>query len=503
MVAFLRLLSSLLLLTTLIACGPERRDDDDDIDKRPDAGDLLPDAGDDGPDGGDDGPDGGDEPDGGPDDTEAPVAQILSGPSGLVSSSSATFEFEADDVDATFGCQLDTEPAFDCESPITFTDLPDGAHVFFVRATDDAGNTQQEPASREWVVDTVAPDVSLTGTPEPVTTDRSATFSFASADPTATFECRLDAQPPAPCESPASWHELPSGRHRFVVVATDPAGNTTADAIEFVWTITSDDSVTLRFAAANITSGNYQSYDPGHGQRILQGLKPDIVLIQEFNYGNNSATDVGRWVAETFDSTFHWYREDGAQIPNGVISRYPILEAGKWEDGQAPNREFAWARIDVPGPRDLWAISVHLLTRNASTRNTESNQLVGYIREHVPEDDFLVIGGDFNTDSHSEAAYKTLGAVVVTSGPYPADQNGRTGTNASRGKPYDGVYVDRDLEAFEVPTVIGANSFPYGLVFDSRVYEPLADVAPVLRNDSGAPSMQHMAVVRDFSLPLD
>jgi len=45
--------------------------------------------------------------------------------------------------------------------------------------------------------------------------------------------------------------------------------------------------VRLRLVAANTTSGTQQSYDPGHGIRIFQGLKPDVVMIQEFNYGDN------------------------------------------------------------------------------------------------------------------------------------------------------------------------------------------------------------------------
>jgi hypothetical protein len=39
------------------------------------------------------------------------------------------------------------------------------------------------------------------------------------------------------------------------------------------------------------------------------------------------------------------------------------------------------------------------------------------------------------------------------------------------------------------------------LVFDSRTYEPLAEVAPVKRGDSAGPNMQHMAVVRAFAIP--
>jgi hypothetical protein len=48
--------------------------------------------------------------------------------------------------------------------------------------------------------------------------------------------------------------------------------------------------------------------------------------------------------------------------------------------------------------------------------------------------------------------------------------------------------------------VIGQSTYADGIVFDSRVYDPLAEVAPVLFGDSGAVNMQHMAVARDFSM---
>ncbi|XXY46081.1 endonuclease/exonuclease/phosphatase family protein [Sorangium sp. So ce269] len=262
-------------------------------------------------------------------------------------------------------------------------------------------------------------------------------------------------------------------------------------------------TVRVRLMAANLTSGTRQSYDPGHGQRIMQGLRPDIVLIQEFNYGDNGAAEIRAFVDETFGGTFSYYREDGAQIPNGIVSRYPILESGEWDDGSVSNRDFAWARIDIPGPIDLWAVSVHFLTSGSGVRRTEAQQLVATIQDTFPEGDYLVIGGDFNTDNRSEPCITTLSQVVVTSGPYPADRNGDTGTNASRGKPYDWVLVDDDLDPLETAVVIGGSTFASGLVADTRVYSPIDELSPALATDSGAASMQHMGVVRDFLLPAD
>ncbi|HEX8438261.1 lamin tail domain-containing protein [Archangium sp.] len=262
-------------------------------------------------------------------------------------------------------------------------------------------------------------------------------------------------------------------------------------------------SVRVRLMAANTTSGTLQSYDPGHGIRIFQGTDPDVVMIQEFNYGDNSAAAIRGFVDTAFGTGFHYYREGAAQIPNGVISRWPIIAAGEWDDNQVTNRDFAWARIDVPGPKDLWVVSVHLLTSSSSVRNTEATNLVNFIKANVPTGDYLAIGGDFNTSSRTEAAFSTFSQVVTTAAPYPADRNGNTNTNASRASPYDHVLVDSDLRAYQTATVIGASSFAAGLVADTRVYSPISEISPALSADSGASSMQHMAVIKDFLIPAD
>jgi endonuclease/exonuclease/phosphatase family metal-dependent hydrolase len=258
----------------------------------------------------------------------------------------------------------------------------------------------------------------------------------------------------------------------------------------------------LRVIAANLSSGNLQSYDPGEGARILKGLNPDVVLIQEWNIGNKTDNARRAWVDATFGPEFCFQVESGAQIPNGVISRYPILDAGNWVDSQVPNRSFVWAQIDVPGDRDLWAVSLHLLSTGGPTaRSLEATELVADLNAMIPAADLLVVGGDLNTSSRTEAAITTLGAVVRTAGPHPADGNNNQNTNASRSNPYDWVLADADLALLQVPVTIGDAGYSAGLVFDSRVFSPLSDVPPVLAGDSAAPSMQHMAVVKDFLLP--
>src|SRR5262249_24137140 len=57
--------------------------------------------------------------------------------------------------------------------------------------------------------------------------------------------------------------------------------------------------------------------------------------------------------------------------------------------------------------------------------------------------------------------------------------------------------------AMEIPVEIGASTFPNGFVADTRVYNPIEDLAPALATDSGASYMQHMGIVRDFALPAE
>jgi endonuclease/exonuclease/phosphatase family metal-dependent hydrolase len=249
--------------------------------------------------------------------------------------------------------------------------------------------------------------------------------------------------------------------------------------------------------AANITSGTQQSYEAA-GIRIFQGLAPDVVLIQEFRY----ATGTLRSLVDTaFGAGFGYYVEPRTTgIPNGIVSRYPILDSGTWVDSNVSDRAYAWARIDVPGPTDLWAVSLHLLTTGASQRDAEAQELVKDIQGKIPAGDYLVVGGDLNTDATNEPALLDLASVVTLAAPFPADQLGNNNSSTNRNRPHDWVLASPGLHAREVPVVLGSSTYPSGLVFDTRVYTPLTDVMPILAGDSAVSGMQHMPVVREFTV---
>ncbi len=249
--------------------------------------------------------------------------------------------------------------------------------------------------------------------------------------------------------------------------------------------------------AANLTSGNDQSYDPGEGIRILQGIRPDVILLQEMNYGAQTEEAMRDLVDQICGMECDYVR-GGGQIPNGVVSRYPILDGGTWPDPKANNRDFVWARLEVPGATDLWAVSVHLLTSSAAERDQEAALLVQHFNAVIPDLDYLVLGGDFNTGVRDEPAIATFAARLSVEGPYPVDNDGNENTSTTRTKPYDWVLPSPELRAVEGPVIIGDSQFDTGLVVDTRVYSPLDELSPAKDGDSGATNMQHMAVVRDF-----
>jgi hypothetical protein len=106
----------------------------------------------------------------------------------LTSGRTASFEFSSpDDGNATFECSLDGEAFVPCESRRQYQDLPDGEHVFRVRAVDAAGNRDPSPAERRFVIDAGAPGAPVILSPAQSSTDNDGNFSISgSAEPGST-----------------------------------------------------------------------------------------------------------------------------------------------------------------------------------------------------------------------------------------------------------------------------------------------------------------------------
>lgn len=269
-------------------------------------------------------------------------------------------------------------------------------------------------------------------------------------------------------------------------------------------------NVTVRVMAANLSSGDNQCYE-APGIRILQALKPDIVAIQEFSYVSKPSTtaQIRSLVNAAFGTNYVYFRETNTSysIPNGIVSRYPILTSGSWVDSDTGvnDRGFAWARIALPGTNDLYVVSVHLKASsggsNEARRTAEAAELKALISTNFPPDAWIIVAGDMNLYSETEGAIATF-RTFLSDSPVPTDTDGggNAATNEGRTQRYDRVLVSFSLTNCLTNVVIGTRVFPNGLVFDSAVYAPLSDVAPVVSTDSHVSGMQHMAVVKEFRI---
>lgn len=87
-----------------------------------------------------------------------PDTTITAGPTGTVSSRTATFTYTSDPTGATFECKLDSGSWQACAATgKSYTDLVDGTHTFSVRAVTSA--TDPTAATRTWTIDSTAPAV--------------------------------------------------------------------------------------------------------------------------------------------------------------------------------------------------------------------------------------------------------------------------------------------------------------------------------------------------------
>ncbi|MFM6929043.1 MAG: beta strand repeat-containing protein [Bdellovibrio sp.] len=176
-------------------------------------------------------------------DLTSPTVTITANPTSLNNATSGSFSFSATDSGggsiASYQCKLDSNLYSACSSPSNVSGLSQGAHTYYVTATDTAGNNSVA-ATYTWTTDLTAPTLSLTANPALLTNATTASFSFSAVDTgggsVANFKCSLDGGAAATCTSPASYSSLAAGGHNFAIYTTDTAGNISATTT-YSWTV--------------------------------------------------------------------------------------------------------------------------------------------------------------------------------------------------------------------------------------------------------------------------
>ena len=172
-----------------------------------------------------------------------PVTAFLAAPQAVSATSTAVFDFAADQPGSTYLCSLDGGPFGPCTPPVTVTGLNSGEHFFAVQARNAFGVVEMLPIEHRWTVELPPPPVTtFTAQPVALTTDTTATFAFAADQPGATFECAIDTAAFAPCTPPVTLTGLAVGEHTFAVRTTGAAGQVAPAPVQAEWEILPPDT---------------------------------------------------------------------------------------------------------------------------------------------------------------------------------------------------------------------------------------------------------------------
>jgi hypothetical protein len=190
-------------------------------------------------------------------DTTPPTVAFTAGPTGSTSDSTPAFEFGASEGGVTYRCRFGVTAYAACTSPYTAPQLADGSWSFEVVATDAMGNVGPA-ATRDFVVDTVAPTLTIAG--PGLTNDATPVFTFAASEAPATFECRIDAAAAGACDSAAPLAPQADGGHTLRVRAIDAAGNAGPEVSQLFTVDTVAPTVTISGGPSGTTTESTPSF---------------------------------------------------------------------------------------------------------------------------------------------------------------------------------------------------------------------------------------------------
>ncbi|MCU1676122.1 MAG: hypothetical protein JWM93_880 [Frankiales bacterium] len=159
-------------------------------------------------------------------DSTPPATTIGAQPSGAINTARPTFQLSATELGSALQCSVDGAAYTTCSSPFQTALLPDGPHSLSVRSVDPAGNVDPHPAVRTFLVDTVAPTLSL-DCPATVLLNDAAEATVTASDGGSGFPAGGDPSGGQPLVT-----SVP-GAQTYSVTAIDVAGNATTESCAY------------------------------------------------------------------------------------------------------------------------------------------------------------------------------------------------------------------------------------------------------------------------------
>ncbi len=169
---------------------------------------------------------------------QSPPSLILSlGPVALTADTTPDFIFTPIDTGsgiARLECRQDNQTQFStCPKEFSLRNLSDGPHILEVKAVDNVGR-YSDPVTHSWTQDTTVPTIHFTEKPSPIAKEQTARFQFSEINNNhniTSYECQFDNEAKKTCTSPHLLTDLSEGEHRFSVVGSNTAGQSSSPII--------------------------------------------------------------------------------------------------------------------------------------------------------------------------------------------------------------------------------------------------------------------------------
>lgn len=156
-------------------------------------------------------------------DYTPPSVVLTSQPAATTNQTSASFGFSSTDATATFMCSLNGAAYAACTSPRVYSGLGAGTRQFNVESVDPAGNVSLTTGSASWTVDLTPPVTTIATSVDKAHSTVAVTLSSSISG--STFQCSVDSQAYASCQSSFTLTPPAVGQNSLAVKATSPAGN--------------------------------------------------------------------------------------------------------------------------------------------------------------------------------------------------------------------------------------------------------------------------------------
>jgi hypothetical protein len=365
-------------------------------------------------------------------DTTPPDTSITSGPSGTITTNSATFTFTGSDnitptanlVYATYLQGYDSGwSSFSSSTTKSYSSLPNGPYTFQVKAKDEAGNEDPSPATRSFTVsvDTIPPDTSITSGPSGTITTNSATFTFTGSDnitPTANLVYATYLQgydsgwSSFSSSTTKSYSNLPNDSYTFQVKAKDQAGNEDPTPATRAFTVAVPDTTPPDTSITSGPSGTITTNSATFTFTGSDNITPTANLVYAtYLQGYDSG-----WSSFSSSTTKSYNN-----LPNGSYTfQVKAKDQTGNEDPTPPTRSFTVAysnRCDFNGDG-----KTDILWRNKSTGQNVVWLMNGTTYSsyaellQVADTNWQIVGtGDFNGDGKTDILWrnKSTGQNVV------------------------------------------------------------------------------------------